>query len=305
MPLLLLLAAGVGFGVQPIVYDDDDRIEVAALDPEDPRLVTALDAVAAIVTRDVSDAPTWREQQNLCDGVRFAEQTVVADCTAVLVTADLVLTAAHCARLCSRASLVFGLYEGAATQETFACVDVVADERTPAGVDVAWLRLDRPTERLPAALAASPVAGDRLALFGFFSGLPMKADPTGEVTSIDGAVFRTNHDAFSGASGGPLLDDRGHVVGILGGGATDLIETPEGCAVPNVISSTVAGGLERATDAVTALDVLCLASPGETLCAPSGCSDAGRGRSSARPTGLVLVLFALICAGRDRSRTRG
>jgi len=273
----------LGVARQRAIYGADDRVEVRSLDEADPARAVAFEAVAALVPlaqlRKTESGvnitgPTWAEERNLCDDVRFAQQPVVARCSAVLVDDDLVLTAGHCARLCSVTRIVFGvLYESPSTlrpltdDDVFACVDVVADETTGDGVDFAWLRLDRPVgpARRPVALRLVPPSpGESLALIGFPAGVPMKADHGGVVTGAGDGVFFTSHDAFHSSSGGPLLDDAGRLIGILGGGAPDLVLTARGCNAP--VDATSLGGVERSTAIAPALARLCGSAPCDPLC---------------------------------------
>jgi hypothetical protein len=313
---------------QPAIYGDDDRVEVFALDAVDPARAVALDAVAAMVPAAqlrieqaaVSvDGPSFGDAHALCEGVRFAEQPVIAACSAVLVDDDLVLTAGHCARLCSVSRIVFGLHYDAPAalraimpEDVFDCVDVVADQIAADGVDVAWLRLDRPVgpERRPAQLRLdSPRVDEPLTLLGFPMGIPMKADAGGGVTRVDGDVFFTTHDAFEGSSGGPLLDAAGEVIGVLGGGAADLVTTAEGCAVP--LRLPPAPGDERSTVVTRALEELCAAEPHEPLCCTGsnhacertsdearGCAVIGTSAGSSWPVILALTILACFFARR-------
>ena len=263
-----------------VIYGDDDRVEIADLDDDEIR------AAAARVAALVVDEPmqSWGEEQQLCDSVRFAEQPVVARCGAVLMDADLVLTAGHCARMCSLSRIVFG------DDDSYACTDVVADHIAD-DVDFAWLRLDRPVLGIEPALARREPAsiGESLTLLSFPGGIPMKADQGGVVTSRGEASFRTNHDAFAGSSGGPLLDATGAVVGILGGGAPDFVETPAGCFEPFVIDAD--DGLERATDTATAIASL----PSQTTVAHSCATRlVPRGRDDRSTQGWWLLMMCFI-----------
>ncbi len=262
---------------QQIIYGNDDRTELYDLGGENRQRQASVDSVAAMVPFErihhdgddvFVDGPSWSESESVCPSVRFSEQPVVARCSAVLMQNDLVLTAGHCARLCSQTRFVFGLFyeqrdilKGLSASHVYDCVDVVEDVVDESGVDFAWLRLDRPVAVGKPAAPAMRMAdvGDQLTLASFPSGVPMKVDPGGVVTEVDGAVVRTTHDAFSGSSGGPLLDGDGQVVGVLGGGGPDLVATDAGCLEPRVIPEDV--GLERATSIAWAMAGLCERSP--------------------------------------------
>jgi hypothetical protein len=181
------------------------------------------------------------------------------------------------------------------------------------GVDYAWLRLDRPVspERHRATLRPSPAqVGEALTLVSFPGGVPMKADAGGSVTEIGEGIVFTSHDAFQSSSGGPLLDELGQIVSVLGGGAADLVATPDGCFTPLVASADPRAGIERSTLIEPALQGLCDASACEQVCgafAESSCDDPksgcsiGSGRSSAAHAWLTALL-ALAAARMLRIR---
>jgi hypothetical protein len=312
---------------QPIVYGEDDRVEVFAVDPDDPAAGLARRSVVAMVPRDrlvehggrlELTGPTWTEDRDLCPGVRFGDEPAIASCSAVLAGDDLVLTAGHCAALCASSKLVFGFYYDAPDalhplepSDVFDCVDVLADRHGEAD-DFAWLRLDRPAgpSHAPAPLRSEPpAAGEHVTLVGFPSGLPMKIDAGGSVSDAGGDLFHTSSDAFEGSSGSPLLDDDGLLLGVLGGGARDLEPTSDGCNVP-VVADGATPGVERASNVAVALDALCDERPDEPLCgadgdppAPSpGCSV----EAPAAPRGAMapFVLALVLSFARRRAQAR-
>lgn len=320
--------APLGTGAQPIVYGDDDRSEVFTLQEAEPAYDVATRSVLAMVPRgnivEVGGhvelkGPTWMEDRGLCPGVRFGEQPAFAACSAVLVDDDLVLTAAHCALLCSESRLVFGAYYDAPdhlhsidASDVFDCVDVLADTKT-GSLDFAWLRLDRPVgpEREPARLRSTrPTVGERLTLVGFPSGIPMKVDAGGIVSDVSDGVFHTSNDAFEGSSGSPLLDELGRVTGILAGGARDLALTGDGCYAPTTVDGS-APGMERASSAGAALAALCDETTDTSLCprdgeggpaeSPGACSFGPITPSGSKAWPGVLVLCL---SGRRRRRAR-
>ncbi|MEQ8570189.1 MAG: trypsin-like peptidase domain-containing protein [Deltaproteobacteria bacterium] len=317
--------ANVERDARGVIYGDDDRVELIDLPNPVVRRVGRF-SVAALVRSDRLEAgtlvgPSWGAVEALCPDVRFREQPVVAACTAVLLGADVVATAAHCARLCAHSKIVFGAYfvdeDGVlaiSDGDVYACSDVVAELRTDEDVDVAWLRLDRPVEGalVPARARSAPASRDEsLTLLGFGGGLPMKAAPNGRVIDVGNEVLRTSHDAFAGGSGGPLVDAHGDVVAIFGGGANDFEYTPDGCRRPVVHAD---GGFERATSIATAASSLCRADACDPLCAQFGlqalCANASGGCSAhpgARRGGLgwILGLGLLVCAARAAGEVRG
>lgn len=288
-------AEATGVARDAVIYGEDDRVELFELTPDEPVYEIGTTAVAAMVKRSAIrsegghvwiDGPTWGEEQGLCPDVRFADQTVGAACTALAVTDDLVLTAGHCARLCSQTRFVFGWRHDAPGQlrtlteaDVYDCVDVVIDETDETGLDYAWLRLDRPRAAPTLTLRVdAPQPDEAVSLVSFPSGIPIKADRGGRITTTSDLVFTSSLDAFGGSSGGPVLDVDGAVLGILGGGAPDLTMTQDGCVVP--VELAARGGVERATTIRAALEGLCTAEPASPLC-DDGDDEDGEGADDA------------------------
>jgi hypothetical protein len=95
-----------------------------------------------LVQRDASfdlDAPSLAEANDLCEGEPFADQPSAAVCSGLLVDADLVLTAGHCARMlpCAEMRIVTGFFyreDGELARpsddDVHECAEVLASERS-------------------------------------------------------------------------------------------------------------------------------------------------------------------------------
>ncbi len=245
-------SAGTGVSRQPIVYGEDDRVEVYQTDH--PVLAErARQSVAALLmphALEYTDAGEVRlsdrgsESLSLCPGERFRGQPAPALCSAVLVDDDLLVTAGHCLggtreeveRSCIELAVLFGLSyasEGRLSpmtaEDVYRCREVVAwdygggDRLAP---DLAVIQLDRsvvPPLR-PAPLAMEPpMLGQRVHAIGFPSGLPVKVDSGGEVMEVGerNSYFGANTDTFGGSSGGPIFNDAGEALGVLVRGGKD------------------------------------------------------------------------------------
>lgn len=247
-----------------VVYGRDDRIEL--LDSDDVHLRSiAIQSVAAVLPREylriqddrtfALDAPSLREVDGLCPGVRFEEQLSAARCTAVLIDDDLVLTAGHCiasAEQCRRGlAVVFNFVStgaGAphlAAESVYGCADVVAyrndtfDARPSR--DFAIVQLDRVAAAPLAPITLAGVGQERssaLSVVGMSQGLPMKAQPvtlSGRPDHERG-FFQIIGDLFHGDSGAPVIAESAEsagellVVGLIVGGQEDYVnDTSEGC----------------------------------------------------------------------------
>jgi V8-like Glu-specific endopeptidase len=167
----------------------------------------------------------------LCEDVRFFEQESLANCSASLISEDLILTAAHCieeqgADKCGDYHVVFDYALGRpvemfSAEQVYHCKEVLYyrfDSMSDVE-DLAVIRLDRKVpHRTPLRLAEEkPSVKDPVTLLGYPLGLPLKFVDDGEVTDVRplNLSFRHNLDTFSCNSGGPTLNERGEVVGVL------------------------------------------------------------------------------------------
>jgi hypothetical protein len=333
----------VGVSAAPVIYGEDDRTEVYAVADPDLR-GRAMASAVGIGFRDEfvtveGETVTVRAGNlagaaNLCSDQTFAGQPSAARCSGLLVEADLVLTAGHCARMipCDQMLLVLGYYyraEGELSALTrndlYACHEVIAKElsppTSPERLDYAWIRLDHEVRGFDAApievrdRAAPLEAGEPLTMFGFPSGLPLKVDQGGTVVdprddTLD--YFVASTDSFYGSSGSPIFDASGFLVGVQNRGAPDYVETGAGCNALSRRSEEAGQVEEQATYAARAVDGLCAEDRGQRLCggqalAPgAACAVRGAGagaNSSRHPTAsLALVVLGLVWRRRRGGR---
>ena len=238
------------------IYGEDDRAELAsvAIDSMEWRLAQGS---AALVDRTKltegagadggyglsASVQSLGAQYDLCDGERFADQPILAHCSATLVAPDLIATSAHClggegatadqitASRCQEIQIVFGFAYSEQDQagfEPFADIpgdNVYGCERVealrlgsaPENEDWALIRLDRPVvdrEPLP-ILGHMPAQQAPLVQIGHPSGVPQKI-ALGLVTDgfastdwadeTEGNTFAYDADLLGGNSGGGVFD---------------------------------------------------------------------------------------------------
>jgi V8-like Glu-specific endopeptidase len=81
--------------------------------------------------------------------------------------------------------------------------------------------------------------GERLAVIGYPSGLPLKIADDGVVRRLEKHFFVTNLDTYHGNSGSPVLNAAtGVVEGILVRGDEDFVKSSQGCQISKTCSST-------------------------------------------------------------------
>ncbi|MBA2403921.1 MAG: trypsin-like peptidase domain-containing protein [Bdellovibrionales bacterium] len=265
----ILFSAGAHATVnQPdVVYGEDGRFE-----PYDrPNFHDETRSVAAQINKKHFGVesligysivgPTHQQGYHLCNGEKFSDQPVIANCSGALVAPDVIMTAGHCLETvedCKNFDWVFG-YEmnqksgNPKTLErnnTYQCKQVIAQSLIN-GVDYAFVRLDRKViGREPMKLAPQSYKakiGDSLVMFGYPSGLPLKVTEGGRVNNIENHLLVTTLDAFHVNSGSPVIDEKsGEIVGILVSGRPDYVpDHKRGCDIVNVLPESMGG--ERVT----------------------------------------------------------
>ena len=225
----------------PLVYSDrgvfetDDRIQAKKSD-----VAIWMESVAAMIhVRDIKPNGTFiKRSLNLCPEEQFSNEKSTALCSGFLIDRDLLLTAGHCVGRdlsCPRNRWVFGLYKETQTLgplNIYKCAEVISTtsrneshDQKPTR-DYALIRLDRPVVgRRPLLLAGGEKIPDTadLVMLGYPSGLPAKITENGKI--LDNShpdYFLSDLDAFTGNSGGPVIDKKtGLVEGIVFFGSID------------------------------------------------------------------------------------
>lgn len=292
----------VGAVEAPVVYGEDDRVEVFDHPSADLRDI-AKNSIVALIPRFRLE-PSGRsyklvskplsEVKNLCPGERFADQPTAAVCSAVLIAPDLVLTAGHCMEsqaACDSYSYVFNYNMSSARSLTsivqddiYSCARLVVRQQTHGqrAPDFAIIQLDRPvvSPRRPIEVRSGSAALDEresLAMIGFGSGLPSKIDSGGTVADPragDVDFFIANTDAFAGHSGSATLDSENRLAGILVAGREPdyVTDQKSECQRVNTFDDNEAG--EAVAYVTTAVEALCESGwPSETLCGTGACTD--------------------------------
>lgn len=236
-----------GGGGKGDVWGQDDRIERYEIQTDALRAAARSSGGTFRLTdlehdavRDVWSAKTptatLKQDQSLCDGVRFAEQPAVAWCSATLIADDVMVSAGHCFEgvRCEDFAVVFDYaYDAAPTDpmaaakdipgsKVYRCAEMLAstysvDYSTHRGSDFAVFRLDRKvTDRPPAPVNwnAAPAVGKPAYVIGHPSRIPQKL-ATGQLLDASNPDFLVHDaDVFGGNSGGGLFDASGTLIGI-------------------------------------------------------------------------------------------
>ncbi|NOJ77583.1 serine protease [Myxococcus xanthus] len=289
--------AGSGSTEQPVVYGNDDRMDVYA-HPDATLRQYAMQASAVMVDPfEIDDSDpnnvvftslTLGEYGNLCPGQRFIDDPSPGFCSGTLIDDDLLLTAGHCvesAADCRDFKWAFNFYRPDAnsvqtmtTQDIFSCKEIVVRRDNTSGgrtLDYAIIRLDRPAAPrfTPAPIRpgnAAMTTGANVAVIGSGSGIPLKIDSggivrNGRASPLD--YFTATTDTFGGNSGSAVYDMSSHTIaGILVRGEADYV-VQGSCYVVNECSQngTDCDG-EEITYVRPAIEAFCAANTSVRLC---------------------------------------
>lgn len=259
---------------------------------------------------------TWAENVGACPGQPYLDQLAPGLCTAVLVTPTLAVTAAHCvSALPCDAMAVVRDYSFAApgelrrlsAQRDLRFCERVVKEDIEAGAPppaLAWIVLTSELLTTGAEIgASSPMPGQPVVAFAHNGGSPLKFLDDAAVVEMDatGTQFTTNLDAFHGASGAPVVNTSGALLGILVTGGQDFYPTDGGCMLINVADGRA--GEEVVISYAAAHDRLSnshSAHDGGAVPNDEGCTLTRPPPGGQRATPVLLGLMCLLACRRSR-----
>lgn len=225
------------------VYRGDTRQELHEV--QDARILRVADATASVFdlknlkrqgNEYLINTTPMSQAMKICSDERFADQPSAADCSAVLIAPDRVLTAGHClnAKTCATTAFAFGFAMKDTTgwpdrfsaDAVYTCKRIVSRSNTES-LDYAVIELDRSVQdRRPVEMASSRVSiGDQVFLLSHPAGVPLKYSPPNQVLTSRKNRFMAEIDALGGSSGGPVFSAVTHeLVGILVAGEEDYVK---------------------------------------------------------------------------------
>jgi len=235
MQLLLIILLFISIPVYASIFDTDDRVDTKFSSHESQELARSVPAL--IPKRNVTRLPDGRYKLSgtplstygICSDEAFAEESIVANCSASFIGGDKILTAGHCLNpdnhTCETYNVVFDYVKGAETfdaSQVYHCKKVLFREfdETLVGIDLAIIQLDRKVsdrEPIELDLEQNLRLNDPLTLIGYPLGISQKVVETGKVTSLDkkNVSFHHDLDSFSVNSGSPIFSIEGKQVGVM------------------------------------------------------------------------------------------
>ncbi len=229
---IFLLISSSGYAS---IFDTDDRVDTKYSSIESQELARSVPAL--IPKRNVSRLPDGKyklsgmplKSYGICSDEAFAEESIIANCSASFIGGDRILTAGHCLNpdnnTCETYNVVFDYVKGTDTfdpSQVYHCKKVLFREfdETLVGIDLAIIQLDRKvTDREPIELdlGQNLRLNDPLTLIGYPLGISQKVVETGKVTSLDkkNVSFHHDLDSFSVNSGSPIFSSKGKQVGVM------------------------------------------------------------------------------------------
>lgn len=237
-----------------VAYGNDDRRDTIQVRPR-----TTVVALVPDGEIEQQQDGTWKLKTTrlneklskpLCPGQRFRRQpTLDRACTGFMITRDLLLTANHCTGGTALGQqigpkIVFR-YSADGTggwRTSLRAQDVYTGtliwREASSDLDWAAVRLNRRRPFPPLAITQAAKIGDndRVFMYGYPSGLPLKYSGRGRVLeNTHPDYFRTSLDAFGGNSGSPVFKvGTNEVEGILVGGQKPDYHDCNTCMVVNV-----------------------------------------------------------------------
>ncbi len=227
------------------VYDDDSREFVTKTSPG--KILELSRSVALQVPRGRIDnfddraaqvytalAPSYQQEWNTCEGVRFNDKPSLSVCTAFLVGPKTILTAGHCGLVnqagCDGSAWVFDFYEdnekiirkpstrtpgmtemAIPAAQVFRCARILESKYDPSGtgVDFSLIELDRvATGRTPFKLKKDGrfTGQEKIFSIGGSGGTPLVYTKPEKVFEVTAQSVRGPFDMIAKGSGGPFID---------------------------------------------------------------------------------------------------
>lgn len=239
--ILLYFSHLLVFSAHAVVFNSDSRVE-ARLDAPDFWEEIARSVPALVPKKRLTkvqggwklDGPLVKDIGRLCEDEKFIDQKVIANCSASLISPDIILGSAHCftenqpGYRCQDYAVVFDYALSnqddpyfIPDENMYFCEKVLYyNFAMDFSEDIMTFKLNRPvTDRLPITLKENkPELGDELTMIGYPMGIFQKFVDGGVVRTleVDRLTFKHNLDTFSVNSGGPLFDaSTGEQVGVL------------------------------------------------------------------------------------------
>ncbi len=241
--LMLISLNCFGLSQKPFaVYRGDQRQDINQVQNAEIRKLA--DSTLSVFDKDeltfknnlyILDPTLMKETLDLCPEEKFANQSSAAECSAILVDQDKVMTAGHCVsnKTCANTAFGFGYMlqdngqepQSLSEQEVYFCQKIISRSNTDK-LDFAVIQLDRKViAHAPVKIATNRVSKNQeVFMIGNSGGSPLKYSPPSIVLTSTKNHFNSEIDALGGNSGaGVFSAETNELVGILTSGEDDYV----------------------------------------------------------------------------------
>ena len=239
--LSFILFISLNYRSFALIVDEDNRVDFFSFSDEIKEVSQA--SIALIPKKNLKQLAngdyivvgrTLQNVFNMCLDAKFSFEKVIVNCSASLISNNILLTAAHCIDQNDKnldKDSYYAVFDYKRKSDTTEDILIKKenvfllekelyhnfDLSFKTGMDLALYKLNKATMRKPLIVNIEELeVGDTISILGYPLGIPMKFADDSLITKINKSEnsFRHFLDTFSVNSGSPILNDRLEVIGV-------------------------------------------------------------------------------------------